>query len=135
MDWMNQAALSAQKSDAVFFYVFGLSVVFLIFITTLMIYFVVRYSKKRHPKAEQIEGHLGLEIVWTTIPLVLFLSIFYYGWTNYEYMRLAPRDAMAVRVTVCPPPVIRAVIVPAMARPSSLSYGRPRLISSAPRLA
>ena len=99
MDWMNQAALSAQKSDAVFFYVFGLSVVFLVFITTLMIYFVVRYSKKRHPKAEQIEGHVGLEILWTTIPLVMFLSIFYYGWTNYEYMRLAPRDAMAVKVT------------------------------------
>lgn len=99
MDWMNQAALSAQKSDAVFFYVFGLSVLFLVFITTLMIYFVVRYSKKRHPKAEQIEGHLGLEIVWTAIPLVLFLSIFYYGWTNYEYMRLAPRDAMAIKVT------------------------------------
>ena len=99
MDWMNQAAISAQKSDAVFFYVFGLSVAFLIFITALMIYFVFRYSKKRHPLAEQIEGHLGLEIVWTTIPLVLFLSIFYYGWTNYEYMRLAPRDAMAVKVT------------------------------------
>jgi cytochrome c oxidase subunit 2 len=99
MDWMNQAAISAQKSDAVFFYVFGLSVAFLIFITALMIYFVVRYSKKRHPKAEQIEGHVGLEIVWTTIPLVLFLSIFYYGWTNYEYMRQAPRDAMAVKVT------------------------------------
>ncbi len=99
MEWMNQAALSAQKSDAVFFYVFGLSVVFLIFITALMIYFVVRYSKKRHPKAEQIEGHVGLEIVWTTVPLVLFLSIFYYGWTNYEYMSQAPRDAMVVKVT------------------------------------
>lgn len=99
MDWMNQAALSAQKSDAVFFYVFGLSVAFLIFITALMIYFVVRYSKKRHPVAEQIEGHLGLELLWTSVPLVLFLSIFYYGWTNYEYMRQAPRDAMVVNVT------------------------------------
>ena len=99
MDWMNQAAISAQKSDAVFFYVFGLSVVFLIFITTLMIYFVVRYSKKRHPVAEQIEGHVGLEIVWTSVPLVLFLTIFYYGWTNYEYMRQAPRDSMVVKVT------------------------------------
>jgi cytochrome c oxidase subunit II len=99
MDWMNQAALSAQKSDAVFFYVFGLSVVFLIFITVLMIYFVVRYSKKRNPVASQIEGHVGLEILWTAIPLVLFLSIFYYGWTNYEYMRQAPRDAMAIKVT------------------------------------
>ena len=99
MDWMNQAAISAQKSDAVFFYVFGLSVAFLIFITALMIYFVFRYSKKRHPVAEQIEGHVGLEIVWTTVPLVLFLSIFYYGWTNYEYMSQAPRDSMAIKVT------------------------------------
>ena len=99
MDWMKQASISAQKSDAVFFYVFGLSVVFLLFITVLMIYFVIRYSRKRHPKAEQIEGHTGLEILWTVIPLLLFLSIFYYGWTNYEYMRQAPRDAMEVKVT------------------------------------
>jgi cytochrome c oxidase subunit 2 len=99
MEWMNQAAISAQKSDAVFFFVFALSALFLLFITTLMIYFVVRYSRKRHPKAEQIEGHTGLEIVWTVVPLVLFVTIFYYGWTNYDYMAQAPRDAMAVKAT------------------------------------
>jgi cytochrome c oxidase subunit 2 len=42
---------------------------------------------------------VGLEVVWTSIPLVLFLSIFYYGWTNYDYMSQAPRDAMAIKVT------------------------------------
>jgi cytochrome c oxidase subunit 2 len=99
MDWMKQAALSAQKSDVVFFYVFALSVVFLVCITALMIYFVIRYSRKRNPVAAQIEGNTGLEIVWTLVPLVLFLSIFYYGWTNYEYMRQAPRDSMVVKVT------------------------------------
>ena len=99
MEWMKQASTSAAKSDAVFFFVFGLSLLFLIFITILMIYFVIRYSKKRHPKAEQIEGHTGLEILWTVIPLVLFLAIFYYGWTNYDYMRQAPRDSMVVKVT------------------------------------
>ena len=57
MDWMTQASTSAEKSDAVFFFVFGLSLLFLVFITVLMIYFVIRYSKKRHPKAAQIEGH------------------------------------------------------------------------------
>jgi cytochrome c oxidase subunit 2 len=98
MEWMKQASISAQKSDAVFFFVFALSVVFLVGITALMIYFVIRYSRKRHPVAEQIEGHTGLEIVWTAVPLVLFLVIFYYGWTNYEYMRQAPRDAMVVKV-------------------------------------
>jgi cytochrome c oxidase subunit 2 len=99
MEWMRQASTSAEKSDAVFFFVFGLSLLFLIFITILMIYFVIRYNKKRHPKAEQIEGHTGLEILWTVIPLLLFLAIFYYGWTNYDYMRQAPRDSMVVKVT------------------------------------
>jgi len=99
MSWMNEAALSAQKSDAVFFYVFALSVVFLVGITGLMIYFVIRYSKRRNPVASQIEGHTGLEVVWTLVPLVLFLAIFYYGWTNYEYMRQAPRESMVIRVT------------------------------------
>jgi cytochrome c oxidase subunit II len=98
MDWFKQASLSAQKSDAVFFFVFGLSVLFLAFITALMIFFVVRYRRTRHPRAEQIEGHVGLEIVWTVVPLVMFLLIFYYGWTNYEYMRQAPRDSMDVKV-------------------------------------
>ena len=98
MEWMQQASISAQKSDAVFFFVFWLSVAFLVGITALMIYFVVRYRRKRHPVAEQIEGHTGLEIVWTVVPLVLFMVIFYYGWTNYEYMRQAPRDSMVVKV-------------------------------------
>lgn len=99
MDFYKQASLSAQKSDAVFFFVFALSVVFLAFITGLMIYFVVRYSRRRNPRAEQIEGHVGLEIVWTVVPLVMFLAIFYYGWTNWQYMSQAPRDAMSVKVT------------------------------------
>jgi len=99
MNWMTQAALSARKSDEVFFYVFGLSVVFLVGITAMMIYFVIRYSKARNPVASQIEGHAWLEIVWTLVPLVLFVAIFYYGWTNYEYMRQAPRDSMVVKVT------------------------------------
>jgi len=98
MDWLQQASTSAQKSDAVFFAVFGISVVFLFLITALMIYFVVRYSRKRHPQAAQIEGHTGLEIVWTVVPLVIFLAIFYYGWTNFEYMRQAPDDSLVVKV-------------------------------------
>ena len=76
MEWLKQASTSAEKSDAVFFLVFGISLLFLLFITALMIFFVVRYSRKRHPKAEQIEGHTGLEIVWTVVPLVIFLAIF-----------------------------------------------------------
>ena len=96
---LDQASTAAQKVDDVFFFILALCVAFLIFITFLMVYFVIRYSRKRHPKGKDIEGHAGLEIAWTVIPLLLFLVMFWYGWTNFEYMRNAPRDAMVVEVT------------------------------------
>lgn len=98
MGFLNPAATSAQRVDAVFLFVFVLSAAFLVFITATLVYFLFRYSWKRHPKAEPVEGNTVLEIVWTVVPLALFLVMFYYGWTEFSYTRNPPRDAMAVEV-------------------------------------
>ena len=94
---MGGASDIASKVDSVFLYIFVLSAAFLVFITGLMITFVFKYSRKRGAKARDIEGHLGLEVTWTLIPLVLFLSMFYFGWTNYRSMRAVPGDALVVK--------------------------------------
>jgi len=99
MPFLEQASSAAEKVDSAFLFIFVLSVAFLLFITSLMVYFVIRYSKKRHPQARDIEGHVGLEVLWTVVPLILFLAMFYLGWTNYEYLRSAPDDAMVIQVT------------------------------------
>jgi cytochrome c oxidase subunit 2 len=94
-----QASSAAGRVDSVFLYILVLCVAVLVLITTALIYFVIRYNRKRHPKGEDIQGNTWLEIVWTVIPTVLFLTMFYFGWTNFNYMREAPRDAMVVQVT------------------------------------
>lgn len=99
MGWMTQASTSAHRADMIFLAVLAIAVFMLIAITGTMLFFVFRYRKERHPKAEQIEGNTLLEVVWTVVPLVVFLAIFYYGWTNFEFMRNPPRDAMVVKVT------------------------------------
>jgi len=99
MGWMTQASTSATRADAIFLVVLAISVFMLIGITAAMLFFAYRYHKSRHPKAEQIEGNTLLEVVWTVVPLVVFLAIFYYGWTNFEYMRNAPKDSMVVKTT------------------------------------
>jgi cytochrome c oxidase subunit II len=99
MPWTQEATTFAGQSDRVFWFTVGLSVLFLVFITGAMLVFVLRYGRKRHPRAAQIEGHTLLEILWTVIPLFLFLVIFYFGWTSYETTRHPPRDAMVVQVT------------------------------------
>lgn len=86
-----------QGVDLTFIIILGISVFFLVGITAVMIYFVIRYSRKRNPKASQIEGNNKLEIIWTVIPTILVLIMFYYGWVGYRPMRQVPDDAIPVK--------------------------------------
>ena len=85
--------------DFAFFFIIGISVFFLVLITGLMIYFVIKYNRKRNPKAKNIHGNVGLEILWTAIPTVLVLFMFYFGWVGYKEMSSIPEDSMVVNVS------------------------------------
>ncbi|MGD9993524.1 MAG: cytochrome c oxidase subunit II [Salinivirgaceae bacterium] len=84
--------------DTAFVLIFGVSFFFLIGITAVMIYFIYRYHKSRNPVATQIEGSNTLEVIWTVIPLIIVLVMFYYGYKGYAVMREVPEDAITVKV-------------------------------------
>ncbi|HTG02105.1 MAG TPA: cytochrome c oxidase subunit II [Nitrospirota bacterium] len=88
----------SNPADDTFFFILGVSLTLLALNTGLMIYFVIRYSRKRHPRAEEVRENTPLEIMWTVIPTILVLAIFYVGWKGFVYMRSAPPDAMVVKV-------------------------------------
>lgn len=85
--------------DSVFLLIMGISLVLLVGVTATMIFFTVKYRRSKHPHAENIEGNLALEIVWTVVPTLLVLAIFWVGWKGFVYMRTVPQDAMLVKVT------------------------------------
>lgn len=85
--------------DTVFLFITAVSVALLVAVTGTMLYFVVRYSRQRNPQPENIEGYLLLEIIWTVMPTVLVLAIFYAGWAGFRAMRTVPPGAMTVRAT------------------------------------
>ena len=89
----------AAGTDRVFLYIVALSAVVLVGITTAMVLFVVRYRRSRRPHAEQIEGNTWLEVAWTTIPTILFLSMFFYGWAVWREGRAGPAGVPTVKVT------------------------------------
>jgi cytochrome c oxidase subunit 2 len=96
---MSGPSSSTGAVDSVFLFIVGVSVFFLVLITFLMIFFIIKYNKKRHKKAEDIHGNTTLEIVWTVIPTFIVLIMFYLGWKGFEFIRKAPDDAMNVSVT------------------------------------
>lgn len=85
--------------DFAFFFIIAISVFFLVLITGLMIYFVFKYSRKKNPRATNIHGSVPLEILWTVIPTILVLFMFYFGWVGYQEMSRIPEDSMVVTVT------------------------------------
>jgi cytochrome c oxidase subunit 2 len=84
--------------DWVFRFIFGISIFFTVLITAVMIFFLLRYNRKRHPKAVQIKDNVWMEITWIVVPTVLVLFMFYYGYAAYKPMVFAPKNAMEVKV-------------------------------------
>ena len=85
--------------DGAFLFTLIVSVFFLVLITFLMIFFVIKYNRKRNPKAKNVHGNMALEILWTAIPTILVLLMFWYGWLGYSEQVNVPEDAMPINVT------------------------------------
>jgi cytochrome c oxidase subunit 2 len=85
--------------DNIFLFFLAVSVFFLVLITGLMIYFAVKYRRSKHPEAVQIEGSVTLEVIWTVVPVILVIPMFWFGFAGFRALRDVPEDAMVVQVT------------------------------------
>lgn len=84
--------------DRTFYFIIGFSFVFLSVITLVMIYFVIRYRRSRHPVPADIRGNWKLETAWIFIPTVIALAMFVSGWQAYSGLRSVPEGALEVEV-------------------------------------
>jgi cytochrome c oxidase subunit II len=90
--------LSGKVVNDVFFYILVICVFFFALITFLMVYFVIRYRREKHPQPADIQGSMWLEITWTVVPTLLVLTMFYYGLAGFQFLKKIPEGAMAVKV-------------------------------------
>ncbi len=84
--------------DKVFAFIIIVSAIFLIGITVFIIYMLIHFSRKKNKAARQFTDNFKLEAVWTIVPTILVILMFYYGWIAFAPMRKAPKDAMVVTV-------------------------------------
>ncbi|MDH7604659.1 MAG: cytochrome c oxidase subunit II [Melioribacter sp.] len=91
--------IHTETVDFVMLYIVGIAVVLLLGVTITMIYFVIKYNRKKGHKPVDIHGNLWLEIIWIVIPTILVLSMFYFGYTGFIEIRRVPKDAFVVNVT------------------------------------
>ena len=88
-----------QYVDSTMMYISLVSLTFLLGISATMVYFVFKYNRKKGVKPVDIHGSMLLETVWFVIPLILVMSMFYYGFIGYKDFRTIPKDALEINVT------------------------------------
>lgn len=93
------ASTIAGPLDWLFWVVTGLSLFFTTVVAIGLIYFAVKYRRRREDEVPvQIEGAIRLEMTWIIIPLILSMIVF--AWSAILYVRMStpPSDAMQMYV-------------------------------------
>ncbi len=96
--WPTSASTISQSVDGLYIYLLVVCGGVTLLIFAVIAVFVWRYRAKVHPKAEPLEGSLPVEIAWSAIPLVIFLTFFVWGASIYFAEARPPKDATEIYV-------------------------------------
>jgi cytochrome c oxidase subunit II len=99
--WMPvEGSANAPAVDWLFHFILVISSVFFAITVFFLGWFIYRYRRRPGVGAERTATHSNrLEVAWTIIPLVLALSIFYFGFKQYLDMSVAPANSYEILVT------------------------------------
>jgi cytochrome c oxidase subunit II len=95
---MLASAPIVQKVDDALLWFSLITLFFLGGITITMVAFIVRYHRRRHPRAEPIHGNTLLETTWIVIPTLIAIWMFFIGYDGFRDMRNPPPGAMEIEV-------------------------------------
>lgn len=93
---LREASNLAEGVDNTFILIFTIAAIFIVGITAFMIYTVIHFNRKKGKPAQQFSGSVKLEILWTSVPFVIVMFMFYYGWKGFAPMRKVPADAIEI---------------------------------------
>lgn len=95
-----QATETAKHVDSLYAFLLVASIVSCAILIGGMVYFVIKYKRKTaNDKTAYITHDTRLEILWSVIPLIIFLVVFGWGWMIYHDMRTVEEGALEMQVT------------------------------------
>src|ERR1700674_5527495 len=99
--WMLPAVGSdfAQEIDPIYMGLILLMVVLFVGIAFPTFYFAWRYRYKPGRVTPHQTHNTALEIIWSVLPLILCIGIFFWGLNGWMKYSVAPGEAMEIQVT------------------------------------
>ena len=93
------ASTMSWKVDALYFYLSGVTVFFTLLISSILVFFVIRYRRRTpYEIPRPIAGSHKLETLWTVIPFVIAMTMFAWGASVYFEQYSPPKNAIEIYV-------------------------------------
>lgn len=94
------AATYSVENDHVLLFVFWVAVFFFVLLMALTGYWAVRYRRRPGVAQQRSPSHnLFLELLWSGVPLILCVVMFWWGFKIYMHMHVVPAKAEVINVT------------------------------------
>jgi cytochrome c oxidase subunit 2 len=94
-----RASTMAGRVDALYFFLVGVSAFFIVLIAGLVIYFAYRYRRRHTGEVGRpVAGGYALEVLWTGVPVLLTMVMFFWAASVYYSMGSPPPDTLDVYV-------------------------------------
>ena len=99
--WMPvQGSTTSGGVDFVFYFIFWISALFFALIVGITVLFLVRFrSRPGHEAEPSPTHHTGLELLWSVVPSILVLMMFWFGFQSFMDQYNPPANAYDVNVT------------------------------------
>lgn len=96
-----QASSNAARVDDLYYFIFWVSLVAFVAICAATAYFAFKYRRSKVGMVPEDSPHhsVSIEIVWSVIPALLMVWMFWLGFVDYVDRRTMPEDAMQIDVT------------------------------------
>ncbi|MFB3916871.1 MAG: cytochrome c oxidase subunit II [Terriglobales bacterium] len=96
--WPVNASTMSDRVDALYIFLISVCSAVTLLIIVLIVAFIFKYRHSKHPVPEQVAGSVPLEIVWSVIPLGIFMIFFAWGASIYVAEATPPRNALDIYV-------------------------------------
>lgn len=99
--WLpKQSSTLAPQVDFAWDFVLITCTIFFLLLMIPTFYFVAKYRRKKEGEVTSAIDHsTKIEIVWTVIPLIVLVALFFVGLTPFVNASVAPANALEVQVT------------------------------------
>ena len=94
-----QESTTAHEIDGLFYFILYSSLILTLIVAAAMVYFVWKYRRQSHAdRPRYVEESKWLELSWVTIPTLLVLVVFFWGFRAYVGTAIPPSDAITINV-------------------------------------